>query len=75
MKLTLNGEFEYHSIRCPVTGILATMGCRCQSCRPDLHWLPNTAAAQTTTYWVLPNTTAAQGPGWSGNTYTILAGG
>jgi hypothetical protein len=70
MKLTLNGEFEYYPFRCPVTGMLVTMGCRCHACRPDLHWLINTTAANPTHWTVLPTTTVAVSPG-----YAIQVGG
>ena len=30
-------------MRCPVTGILTTMGCRCPRCRPDIMRLSNPA--------------------------------
>lgn len=74
MKVTLNGEFEFEPLRCPVTGISVWMGCRGACCRPDLHVVNTTAAVvQTAFTWPLINVTGTNT--WPlPTTYTIGAG-
>jgi hypothetical protein len=53
-------KIAYTPARCPITGILATMGCRCQRCRPDIHQVfSNNATNQIDLGTFLVNSAAA----------------
>ena len=48
-----------YQLRCPVTGVPVTMGCRCSHCRPDLHLVPSTVTNVVVPALAVPVNTAA----------------
>jgi len=41
-------NMTFQATQCPQAGVPAGQGCRCNVCRPDLHWATNFPRVNTT---------------------------